>query len=104
MIHCRVDEVSALVGRTFEKIEINNILKRLGMEVKAAPEQNTLMVSAPAFRHDLYNSADIIEEIVRIVGIDNIEAKPLAMAERDIVNEDYARYRAQYDMMRNNFV
>ncbi len=102
VIHCRVDEVSALVGRTFEKIEINNILKRLGMEVKAAPEQNTLMVSAPAFRHDLYNSADIIEEIVRIVGIDNIEAKPLAMAERDIVNEDYARYRAQYDMMQRS--
>ncbi len=96
-IHSRLDEINALIGRTFEKIEINNILKRLGMEVKATPEQNTLMVSIPKFRHDIYNSADIIEEIVRMVGIDNIESKPLDSVETVAHNDDYLRYRFQYE-------
>ena len=98
-VHCKLDEINALIGRSFEKIEINNILKRLGMEVRATPEQNTLMVNIPKFRHDIYNSADIIEEIVRMVGIDNIEAKPLKSVETIAHNEDYVRYRFQYDVM-----
>lgn len=98
VLHCRLDEINALIGRSFEKIEINNILKRLGMEVKATPEQNTLMVSIPKFRHDIYSSADIIEEIVRMVGIDNIDSKPLETVETIAHNEDYARYKAQYEV------
>ena len=98
-VHCKLDEINALIGRNFEKIEINNILKRLGMEVRATPEQNTLMVNIPKFRHDIYNSADIIEEIVRMVGIDNIKAMPLESVETIAYNEDYVRYRFQYDVM-----
>lgn len=98
-IHCKLDEINALIGRKFEKIEINNILKRLGMEVRATPEQNTLMVNIPKYRHDIYNSADIIEEIVRMVGIDNIESKPLDSVETIAYNDDYVRYRFQYDIM-----
>jgi phenylalanyl-tRNA synthetase beta chain len=98
-ITCRLDDVNALIGKDFEKIEINSILKSLGMEVRATPEQYSIMVETPIFRHDLKNSADIIEEIVRIHKIDNIQSKPLVMEEVDIFNNDYMRYKFQMQVI-----
>ena len=34
--------------------------------------KRALNVKVPLFRHDIINSHDICEEIVRIIGIDNI--------------------------------
>ncbi|MFW2454287.1 phenylalanine--tRNA ligase subunit beta, partial [Aliarcobacter butzleri] len=54
----------------------------LGFEVKESTDA-ILIVQIPHFTHDIKNIADITEEIVRIIAIDNIISKPL---EIDVVN------------------
>lgn len=95
-INCKVDEINSVIGRKFEKIELNNILKRLYMDVKITPEQDTIMIGVPAFRHDIFNMFDIAEEVVRIVGIDNIPSLPLNFVEMDTYNADYENYKLEY--------
>lgn len=81
-----VTKINAIIGQDIAKDKIVNILTSLGFKVRNSGA-NTLNITIPAFRHDIKNIADITEEIVRIVGIDNIQAKPLAIDEVNRINE-----------------
>ncbi|MDZ7818488.1 MAG: phenylalanine--tRNA ligase subunit beta [Aliarcobacter sp.] len=81
-----VRKINAIIGQEIEKIEIERILVSLGFEVKDTVD-NVLVIKVPYFRHDIKNVADITEEIVRIIGIDNIIAKPLEIDEVNRVNK-----------------
>ena len=96
-IHVGIDQVNALIGQPLEKNAMVGLLKRLQLEVQVSPEQNNLIVTPPLFRHDLKNEADIAEEIVRIVGIDNIAAKPLVMGESKGLGKAWHLYRYTRD-------
>ncbi len=78
-------KVDAIVGQHIDKFQIETILQLLGFNINNRSD-NVLNVSIPQFRHDIKNIADITEEIVRIVGIDNIKAKPLAIDEVNRIN------------------
>ncbi len=65
---------------------MKKILSSLGFKVKDATN-GVLSIQIPLFRHDIKNIADITEEVVRIIGIDNIQAKPLAIDEVNRVNK-----------------
>ena len=69
------------------------ILKSLSCEVQTNVEQNTLHVSVPQFRHDVQNWQDLCEEIVRIIGIDNIASKPYEFAEKSRENRALKLHR-----------
>ncbi|OQX74319.1 MAG: phenylalanine--tRNA ligase subunit beta [Campylobacteraceae bacterium 4484_4] len=56
------------------------ILKRLGFGLKS--EEDRLILEVPPYRHDIRNRQDVVEEIVRMVGIDHIDAKPLCFVEK----------------------
>lgn len=73
-------KVNALIGQDIPKAQIENILNALGFEVKDGLN-GVLSIKIPLFRHDIKNIADVTEEIVRIIGIDNIQSKPLAIDE-----------------------
>lgn len=96
-IHVSIDSINKLIGQEIDKNRIVTILKRLQCDVQVTPEQNNLIVRIPSFRHDLVNEADITEEIVRIVGIDNIAAKPLMMQEKHNLTPEYLAYRRERD-------
>jgi phenylalanyl-tRNA synthetase beta chain len=81
-----VRKINAIIGQEIPKIEIERILVSLGFEIKDALD-NVLVIKVPHFRHDIKNVADITEEIVRIIGIDNIIAKPLQIDEVNRVNK-----------------
>ena len=49
----------------------------------------------PLFRHDIKHIQDISEEIVRIIGINNINAKPFVFAEKPRLNDTTDRYKAK---------
>jgi len=85
-IDVNVDKVTAIIGQKIEKATIEKILNSLDFEVKDGVN-GLLSVQIPLFRHDIKNIADITEEIVRIIGIDNIQAKPLAIDEVNRVNK-----------------
>ena len=79
-----IDYVGKVIGQDISKLEIVRILKSLGFKVNSNSEE--LVVEVPNFRHDIENIYDIIEEIVRIIGIDNIKSKPLEFIEKNREN------------------
>jgi phenylalanyl-tRNA synthetase beta chain len=82
-----------IIGEEIPKDKIIQILKRLGFGVVFKSEQSVMNVIVPLHRHDIVNIQDVCEEIVRIVGIDNITSKPLIFAERDKMNDSYHNFQ-----------
>lgn len=85
------NEISSMSGYEISRNEIVKILKRLGFEVSV--EKDLINVKVPFFRHDISNSHDICEEIVRIIGIDNIVSKPLEFTENNRLNNAFLAYK-----------
>lgn len=80
VIDANVDKLNAIIGQEIPKHDIERILNALGFGVREH-QNNVLTLKVPLFRHDIKNIADVAEEIVRIVGIDNIKSKPLVFEE-----------------------
>ena len=85
-------EFESFIGLKIDKTRITQIFKNLGMDI-GKPKGSTFAISVPKFRHDIVNKQDIIEEVVRIVGIDNIPSKPLIFAEANQMSSDLAEYK-----------
>lgn len=83
-------EINNLIGHEIPRNDIVKILKKLAFEV--AVEQDLINVKIPLFRHDIVNSHDVCEEIVRIVGIDNIPSKALNFSEKNRLNSTFYAY------------
>ena len=73
-IRLRHDRLNQLVGLEFERSQVEDILKRLGMQVSFADGSWT--VTAPAARMDIAIEEDLIEEVARIHGYDRIPEAP----------------------------
>jgi phenylalanyl-tRNA synthetase beta chain len=68
-IDVRPERVNAVLGLDLGKAEIADSLKRLQLPVSGA---GPFWVSVPSFRPDIEREADLIEEVARIVGYDEI--------------------------------
>lgn len=87
-------EISSIIGMDIEISKIVTVLKKLGFEITTMGT-DTVSAVVPLFRHDIKHIQDISEEIVRIIGINNIIAKPLVFAEQPRLNETTERYKAK---------
>lgn len=87
-------EISAIIGMDVEIGKIVTILQKLGFEINSMGH-DLIAAVVPHFRHDIKHLQDIAEEIVRIVGINNIEAKPFVFAEKPRLNTTTDRYKAK---------
>ena len=74
-INFNLDEVSRLLGVSFKKSDINQILIGLGFSL--SEKNNKIEITVPSWRHDISENACIVEEIMRIKGTDNIKPIPL---------------------------
>ena len=70
-IELRFSRTTKILGYEVEAEKIKNILSRLGLAIKVLDEDK-LLVSVPTFRPDIEREIDLIEEIARINGYDNI--------------------------------
>jgi phenylalanyl-tRNA synthetase beta chain len=61
-----------LIGKKIEKSTIKSILADLGISM-ISEKEDEIEVSVPTFKTDVQREADIIEEVLRIFGYDNIE-------------------------------
>lgn len=86
-------ELTRMIGEEIPKNRVIKILKQLGFEVHFAFEQDVINAKVPLFRADVINVQDICEEIVRIVGIDNITSKPYVFAEKSKINTPYLNFK-----------
>ncbi|MBO9630513.1 MAG: phenylalanine--tRNA ligase subunit beta [Shinella sp.] len=68
-------EVKRLTGLDVSEAESANILTRLGFTVTGSGER--VAVSVPSWRPDVDGKADLVEEVMRIHGVDNIKPAPL---------------------------
>jgi len=68
-------EVKRLTGLEVSTNESNAILGRLGFEVSGAGER--VSVAVPSWRPDVDGKADLVEEVMRIHGVDKIKPAPL---------------------------
>ncbi len=73
----RSDRIRKLLGISSDDAEIEDILQRLGMTVER--KSNGWVVKAPSYRFDIAIEADLIEEIGRVVGYDNLPQSALQM-------------------------
>ena len=87
-------EISAIMGMDVVLSKIVTVLQKLDFEISAMNDHQ-VVVSVPLFRHDIKNIQDIAEEIVRIIGINNIPAKPLVFTEKKRLNVTFDRYQAK---------
>ena len=92
-----IEEIGQLIGNNINKTEIMNILTSLGCRVQSSAEEK-FGVTIPSFRHDIENIQDITEEIVRILGINNIKAKPLTFTEVQRTNATMHQYYAKKEL------
>ena len=86
-------ELKNMIGQDIARNDVVKILKKLGFEIAVNVEQESFNVKVPLFRHDIVNSHDICEEIVRIIGIDNIASTPLNFYEKNRLNKTYFDYK-----------
>ncbi len=70
-----IGRVERLSGLSLPASEIKTILETLGCVLVG--EGDVVEVTAPSWRPDIHGAADLVEEVVRIAGIDRIPATPL---------------------------
>ncbi len=92
IVSIKKDEMDAIIGMEVEKSRVSTILKNLGFTLEKS-SGDTFVLGVPKFRHDIQNKQDIVEEVVRLIGIDNIPSKPIEFVEADRLSEDYFAYK-----------
>ncbi len=72
-----VAEIRRLAGIDPSISEVTRILEDLGFASRPHRTEGTVTVSVPSWRPDVSIKADLVEEVVRIVGVDRIPSTPL---------------------------
>uniref|UniRef100_E6VF10 Phenylalanine--tRNA ligase beta subunit n=1 Tax=Rhodopseudomonas palustris (strain DX-1) TaxID=652103 RepID=E6VF10_RHOPX len=67
-------EVKRLAGIEVPLVEVRRILTRLGFVV--AGQGPVVKVAVPSWRSDVHGKADLVEEVVRIVGVEKVPLTP----------------------------
>ncbi len=70
-----LSEIRRLTGLDVEPMIVTAILTRLGFEI--AGKGDVLTVTVSSWRPDVTQKADLVEEVMRMVGVDNVPVEPL---------------------------
>ena len=69
-----LSEVKRLAGLVVPLTEMRGVLERLGFFVAGQGER--VKIATPSWRADVENKADVVEEVVRILGVDRVPLTP----------------------------
>ncbi|MDH4068518.1 MAG: phenylalanine--tRNA ligase subunit beta [Dehalococcoidia bacterium] len=78
LISLTTRQVKRLSGLKVNIDEILNVLKDLGFECREGDSESLILVSAPYWRSDIRCSADLVEEVARIIGYDKVPVTRLS--------------------------
>lgn len=73
-IACRISRVNKILGTNLSLNEIRSIFHRL--EFQTSIQDENLIVIVPTYRNDIKKEIDLIEEVARIFGYNNLEKRP----------------------------
>jgi phenylalanyl-tRNA synthetase beta chain len=74
-----LSELKRLAGLTVPLTEARRVLTHLGFFVAGQGER--VKVAVPSWRQDVENKSDVVEEVVRILGVDRVPATPFGRGE-----------------------
>jgi phenylalanyl-tRNA synthetase beta chain len=74
VVKARISRINSIIGIALSKSQIISILKKIGLEAKSSSKDD-MFVTVPSFRNDILEEIDIIEEVARVYGYNNIETK-----------------------------
>ena len=74
-----LSEIKRLAGITVPLPEMRRVLERLGFFVAGQGER--VKIAVPSWRADVQGKADIVEEVVRIFGVDRVPSTPFDRGE-----------------------
>ena len=66
------DALNALIGKELEKTTVDKILRLLEIEIKTESEKEAHLL-VPTYRVDVRRQCDVIEDVLRIYGYNNVE-------------------------------
>ncbi len=72
-ISLRVKRVNSILGTEISSKEIKNLLEVIEIQTEKGKKQYTFVCTVPTFRPDIEQEIDLIEEIARHYGYDNID-------------------------------
>jgi phenylalanyl-tRNA synthetase beta chain len=76
-----LSEVARLTGLDLAPFEMARILESLGFDLSYSPgNSDRFVVKVPSWRPDIEGKADLVEEVVRIAGLDRVPARPFPRA------------------------
>ena len=76
VVSLRMSRLNSLLGINIEEDIAKDILERLHFKINTTTETGAdFSVDVPSFRGDVYREVDLIEEVARIHGYDNIPVK-----------------------------
>ena len=78
-ISLNLEKLNKFIGKNLTYDEVGKILTHLDIELKPLGD-GTMLLIPPSYRADLTRPADIYEEVIRMYGFDNIEAKMPVMS------------------------
>ncbi len=67
-----LDKLNILIGKTIPENTVKSILKSLEIEI-ISEKENELQLKVPTYRVDVRRDVDVIEDVLRIYGYNNIE-------------------------------
>ena len=71
-IYLRYDRIEKISGQLIDREIVTQILNSLDFEIKGHSNDGINLI-APDYRHDVFREIDVIEEILRVFGFDNID-------------------------------
>ncbi|RTL72033.1 MAG: phenylalanine--tRNA ligase subunit beta [Hyphomicrobiales bacterium] len=86
--------VEKLAGIKLDEKEIRGTLEALGCKIEGKGQK--LKVTLPTWRPDMHGAADLVEEVVRIAGLDRVPSAPMPRAAgvaRSVMTETQKRVR-----------
>lgn len=85
-IKLHVDKTNSLIGLDFDEPDLENLLKRLNFQVEEE-KPRVYKVTRPYWRLDINIEEDLIEEVARLYGYDQIPSKALPGKAPEKINQ-----------------
>ena len=86
VVDIRLNRLTGLLGMSLEKDEVGGILNRISDNVSET--EAAWSVTPPSYRFDIEREADLVEEVARVKGYDNIPARMPRIAPRSTVGTE----------------
>ena len=100
-INFRYDKIYSTVGFKIPVSKINMILKSLDIKI-ISKSKNDLNIELPNYRHDVTREIDVIEEVIRIYGYNNIPS--LSESKTHYPDENIKSYESINNIIVNQLI